>query len=179
MPTYTIDDDTLRETVDDPEFVRARIRDLEALGSDGDIERLGWLRIIGELDAAEAIGRELLSNAGGSVRGPLPLPPGAILPALRLGHVLHWQGRFDEAADLMKRALSAAEGEADSPRMRLIRAFAHQHLGKLQFDQGDLSASERSFRAALALREASQAPADQIASSRQALAAVNRQRAMS
>lgn len=51
------------------------------------------------------------------------------------------------------------------------RAFAHQHYGKSLFNQGRFSEALERFSTALGIREAAAAPEDQIASSRQAIAA--------
>lgn len=187
VPTYTIDDVTLRDVPDDVVAARARVAGLRAQGAAGDAERIGWLRMLGDLDEAERVGWRSLAAAGGpGTAGDVPvagadvdLPIEAVGAALRLAHVLQWQRRF-ELADALFRAgreradataRSAAAGTRDYRVAVAMRYFARQHGGKSLFDQGRYDEALGMFAHALALRLAAGAPQDQIDSSRQAVRA--------
>lgn len=137
---------------------------------------------------------ELRPGPAGGVEGSAPshsLPLEALGSALRLAVVLQWQRRFGEADGFFRAVLASAEAyaataetgattaepDADPPgagvalRARAYAYFAHQHLGKSLFDQGRLSEALDHFRAALRQRLDHDAPADQVASTRQAIAA--------
>lgn len=189
-PTYTIDDDTLRDVPDDVVAARARAAELRAQGPVGDAERIGWLRMLGDLDEAEQVGWRSLAAAGGpSAAGEVPvagaevdLPIEAAGAALRLAHVLQWQRRF-ELADALFRAGreradatagSAAAGTREHRVAVAMRYFARQHGGKSLFDQGRYDEALGMFADALALRLAAGAPQDQIDASRQAVRAAGR-----
>ncbi|PZR53118.1 hypothetical protein DNL40_08935 [Xylanimonas oleitrophica] len=160
MPSYTIDPVTLREVPDDVGAARAHVAALTARGPDGDAERVFWLRVLGELDEAARLGRAVVQRA----------EPGTAQHAaalLRLAHVLQWQGRFAEADALFDDALRQARRLEHTA----LTAFALQHSAKSLFDQRRHAEALDRFTEALRLREADGAPADQIASTRQALAA--------
>lgn len=172
---FHIDDETLREVLDDPEAARRRLIELEqhelerretgrGEADDGGgatrlREQVVLLRLLGRLEEAERLGRRALACTRDGRR--------EVAAALRLAHVLQWQRRFAEADELFTGALRSAEVLDDA----LLRAFAHQHYGKSLFDQGRFAAAERHFSTALRLRTAAGAPEDQTASSRQARAA--------
>ncbi|WP_166356339.1 tetratricopeptide repeat protein [Phytoactinopolyspora limicola] len=166
---YRIDDETLREVLTDPAAAAERVAELAQPPLDdqpGPVgERISLLRMLGRLDEAEALGRHALSLAAKGSRR-------AVAASLRLAHVLQWQGRFDEADDRFTRALADATRLGDDT----LLAFAHQHYGKSLFDQGRAAAAAEQFGAALRLREAVDAPADQLASSRQAIDAARSRR---
>jgi tetratricopeptide (TPR) repeat protein len=179
MPASRIDDTTLR---DEPVDRDEALRHVESLGPCG--EKVVWLRMLGELDQAAALGWALLADAGGPatlavVEPRRDLPVDAIAPAVRLAHVLQWQERFAHADALFAVAVASAErvvdasaaGSAEQRRATTLLAFAIQHRGKSWFDEGRLDDALESFRRALDLRERLDAPADQVASSRQAVAA--------
>lgn len=161
---HHIDDATLRDVLDDPNAALRRLSDLET-GSDAEEpgvlgERVGLLRLLGRLEAAERLARQAVAATADDTRRN-------VAATIRLGHVLQYQGRHAEADDLFMSALSAAEVLDDDS----LRAFAHQHLGKSLFDQGAFEAAAEQFTAALHIRADIAAPEDQIESSRQALAA--------
>ncbi len=177
--TYHVDDVTLRDEPDDADAARAYVEGLERGG-----EKVAWLRMLGELPRAEAMGWELLADAGGpgsleETRSVGGLPVDALAPAVRLAHVLHWQGRFRDADALFTAAIASAreiaraatDGSIDEQRATLMHAFSFQHLGKSRFDEGRLDEALVLFEQALALRRQIGAAADQIASSEQAIAA--------
>jgi tetratricopeptide (TPR) repeat protein len=183
MASYRIDDITLRDVPNDVPAAWARVRELEAHGDAGGAERVVWLRMLGELDAAEDLGWALLIRAGGppdveTARRRSRLPLGALGPAVRLGHVLQWQGRFTDAEVLFEAAIASADSlAAASPRgtpehtaAMAMTAFGRQHFGKSRFDEGRYAEALELFERALAIRLANAAPADQIASSRHAIA---------
>jgi tetratricopeptide (TPR) repeat protein len=179
MASYRIDDLTLRDEPDDVESAWARVHELEWLGDAGGGERVVWLRMLGELGAAEELAWQLLAAAGGPgtievARRRPELDAGALGAALRLAHVLQWQGRFADAEELFQTSIASAERLAatgPSTSATAMTAFGYQHLGKSRFDQGRYREALELFEAALAVRESFGAPADQIASSRQAIAA--------
>src|SRR5690606_23225454 len=135
-PDYRIDDHTLREVVDDQVAARSHVESLARLGPEGDHERVVWLRMLGELDAAERLGRAVLRRAGGATT------TGGVASALRLAHVLHWRGRyrdadvlFDTARRTAERALAGREPTRRKWASAMI-AFADQHQAKARFDEG-------------------------------------------
>jgi tetratricopeptide (TPR) repeat protein len=174
--TYIIDDNTLRDRPADESAARARVAELEEIGPDGDGERVSLLRMLGELDRAEALGWQVMEREGGpgsrdalTVTGVLPVD--AVASAIRLAHVLHWKEDFDAADDLFSaalRSLDNARMNADD-RVPGLEAFTHQHLGKMRFDQGKIAIAQLHFEQALKIREEEDVPEDQLESSRQAL----------
>jgi hypothetical protein len=86
--------------------------------------------------------------------------------------VRQWRQEWATADELFGDALLQAE-ELGEP---LMLAFAHQHAGRNHVDQGRHAEAVACFRAALALREAHDAPADQLESTRGALAAAAERR---
>ena len=178
MVSFRIDDVTLRDEPVDHDAARDHAHTLAPSG-----EKVVWLRMLGELDAAEVLGWELLAHAGGPATpdavDAARLPIEAVAPALRLAHVLQWQGRFRDADRLfdaaMATAVTAAEtAPAGSPaqrRARTLVAFASQHLGKSRFDEDRLDEALVLFERALAIRVEIGAPDDQVQSSQQAIRA--------
>ena len=96
------------------------------------------------------MGYELLASAGGpeslaAASGAVRRPVDAQAPAVRLAHVLHWQGRFRDADVLFNAAIASASTIAraatdgwveDQQRATATLAFALQHLPKSRFDEG-------------------------------------------
>jgi hypothetical protein len=177
--SYHIDDVTLRDEPDDLDAAMDYVRALEPGG-----EKVAWLRMLGELGRAEAMGWELLVAAGGpdsldAARRGVGVPVDALAPAVRLAHVLHWQQRFRDADVLFTSAIGSAHtiaraasaGSVEEQRATRLLAFALQHLGKSRFDEARLDEALVLFEQALALRRGSGAPDDQIASSEQAITA--------
>jgi tetratricopeptide (TPR) repeat protein len=184
MASYRIDDVTLRDVPDDVAAAWARVRELEAQDDAGGGERVVWLRMLGELDAAEELGWALLVRAGGppdveAARRRPHVPLGALGHAIRLGHVLQWQGRFADAEQLFEAAIASADslaaasppGSPEHAAATAMTAFGRQHFGKSRFDEGRDAEALGLFEQALEIRLANGAPADQLASSRQAIAA--------
>jgi tetratricopeptide (TPR) repeat protein len=69
------------------------------------------------------------------------------------------------------RAALAAATAAEGSRAASLVAFGQQHLGKCLYDQGRDEEALACFEQALAIRRAVQVPADQLASSEQAVRA--------
>lgn len=160
-PAYRIDAETNRDVLDDPaeaerylEYIADRT-DLRTRG-----ERVALLRLLGRLDEAEREGRQAYEVA---LREGTPRQQVAAL--LRLAHVAQWQRNRHLADELFGEAIQQA-GRLDDP---LMLAFAYQHAGRNHVDQRRLHEAVAAFRAALALREAHDAPPDQLESTRDAL----------
>jgi tetratricopeptide (TPR) repeat protein len=157
-----MDERANRETVDevaanDYLATIAGRTDLTARG-----ERVGLLRMLGRLDEAAREGEAALALARqeGTARQ-------RVTALLRLAHVRQWRREWESADELFAEALRQAQELADP----LMVAFAHQHSGRNHVDQGRHAEAVESFRAALALREAHDAPTDQLESTRGALRA--------
>lgn len=185
-PEYAIDPVTLREVVADGDAAAAWVTHLRALGPDGDAERVAWLRMLGRLREAEVLGWQVLARAGGPGSGAevseVTLPTRAVGAALRLAHVLHWQGRFRDADELFSAARARIDHDLLSEDESVVRhamalhAFTDQHQGKARFDEGRLDEAVAMLESALLRRQVAGAPADQLASSRLAVEAVRRRR---
>jgi tetratricopeptide (TPR) repeat protein len=167
-PTY--DPQTLRESYPDPAAVQGRITQLrrDVAEAPDDIAELiargeltDLLRAAGEPDAALTEARLAVDRAE-----LVGTPAQQHTAELRLAHVHQWRGEFAEADALFARLVAA--GPAFGPA---IDAFTRQHAGLNDYDQGRYAAAAEHFAAALALRRATDLPADEIASSEQALAA--------
>ncbi|HEU0042713.1 MAG TPA: tetratricopeptide repeat protein [Jiangellaceae bacterium] len=158
---FHIDDETLREVVDDRARAVARLTELERHDDpDSRAERVIILRSLKRLTEAEQLGRVDLVESSED-------PRRQVAATIRLAHVLHWQERWEEAEDLFRQARDLADILDDD----ILRAFALHHLGKLLFDRGRFAGAEFRFRTALRLRELAGAPPGQLESSRDAVAA--------
>lgn len=172
-PTY--DPETLREVYPDPDAVRARIRELrrdiaEAADDTAELmargELVGLLRGIGELDQALrqariAVDRSILAGS----------PAQQHTAKLRLAQVLQWRGEYVEA-DMLYIELGQAGGEFGP----VIDAYTRQHIGENDYEQGRYRDAEWQFIQALVLREMFELPDEQIAASKQALAAARQRK---
>jgi tetratricopeptide (TPR) repeat protein len=174
--TVVTDDLTLRDELTDVDAARQRVRELESRGRRGDGERVVWLRRLGELAAAAELGWRELAARGGPPGDDevIVLPLDAVAAAIRLGHVLQWQGRYVSAERLFGAAIATAASAGDGPRPRALHAFGLQHLGKCLYDQHRDAEALACFERALAMRRDAGAPADQVTSSEQAVAAACR-----
>lgn len=158
---FHIDDETLREVVDDRARAAARLTELEQQDTPGSrAERVIILRSLGRLTEAEELGRIDLAESAGD-------PRRQVAATIRLAHVLHWQERWQEAEDLFRQASDLADILDED----ILRAFALHQLGKLLFDRGRFAGAEFRFRTALRLREIAGAPPSQLETSREAVAA--------
>ena len=172
-PEYHFDAHTQREILRDPNEAAEWVDHLEAQGLVGQPMQVVWLRILGRLDEAEELGWRVLGRSGGpgsrtdALDAPLPLS--AVSAAIRLAHVLQWQGEFSLACALHEQALAAIEAvepmSEDSAYADYLRPFAYQHLARCYFDEGKyqkaLEAAQRSFE----LRVNAGVPEDQVLSS--------------
>jgi tetratricopeptide (TPR) repeat protein len=159
---YRIDSETNREVFDKAAAL-AHLRTLagrDDLGSRG--KRVATLRMLGRLDEAEREGHDAYDLA---LRDGTPRQQVAAL--IRLAHVMQFRRDWQAADTVFDQALGRAQ-ELDDP---LMLAFAHQHAGRNHVDQGRHGEAVAAFQAALALREAHGAPADQLESTRDALCA--------
>jgi tetratricopeptide (TPR) repeat protein len=157
-----MDESTNREIYDEA-VAQAHLGSLagrEDLPSRG--QRVATLRMLGRLDEAEREGRAAYQAA---LREGTPRQQVAAL--LRLAHVLQYQREWAAADQAFTEALERAQ-ELGEP---LMLAFAHQHAGRNHVDQGRDAEALAAFRAALTLREAHDAPPDQLESTRGALRA--------
>ncbi|MGJ3403541.1 hypothetical protein [Glutamicibacter sp. Je.9.36] len=176
---YSIDPQTLREIVTDVSAVEARILQLEELGTPGEAERIAWLRMTGRLEEAEELAWSCLRRSGFASQdfaSSNALPYSGVAAALRLAHVLHWQGRFELAQAIFESARASIQNRdcsctAEKHVAATLEAFALQHHGKLYFDRGLIGQALDCFRSSLSLRQTLNAPEDQLASSRLAIAA--------
>lgn len=169
-PEFHFDESTQREVLVDPEAARDWVRTLEEQGLIGDPMRVVWLRILGRIDEAEALGWEVLERSGGP--GTAAAVPNCILPltsvtaAVRLGHVLQWKGDFDTAHLLYGKSLAALESvEAlaeDSAYADYLRPFAYQHIARCYYDQGDYRAAIDASQRAAELRRNAGVPKEQL-----------------
>lgn len=183
-PSFLIDPQTLRDRPVDEAATRARLSELEAAGEEGEAECVPLLRMLGETARACEVGWRVLGRLGGP-GDPEALERSGVIPidsaraAIRLAHALHWNGDLDLADDLYSTVIRSLANAAmeDDPRVPELEAFAHQHLGKLRFEEGRYDIARFHFEHALGLREKIGAPADQIESTRQALARVEELRA--
>jgi tetratricopeptide (TPR) repeat protein len=140
----------LREVVDDPDqlwSVRDRLTDkVEYVERDAVRARLLSLRavvsrVLGDLDAALADGRDALRHA--EATGELRR---IAIAQARLAHVLQWRGEFEEADRLF--------AEADSVELPdRLRAEVREHAGRSAFDQGRYLEAFNAFEEALDLRK--------------------------
>lgn len=161
-PAYVIDDDSLREELLDPEETREWCE-----GTPEHPDAVSFWRMLGELDRAREAGeRALLAVDPGTPRW------GAA--AVRLAHVHHWRGEFEDAHDLLDAAeeVFGSAGEDGGPHEPML-AFVHQHRAKALFDEGRHEEGADHARAALRLREGRTGTA-LVASTRQTLARLER-----
>jgi hypothetical protein len=185
--TYRIDTTTLREVPQDVTATWEHVERLERRGAEGDGERVVWLRILGALVSAERLAWSDVVRHGGPASlaavprpGDEDVPAGAWRPLLRLAQVLHWRNRFDDA-DLVEAVRRAAQSVAVRPEVddvtrrdcSAVLAFADQGQGKVRYDAGRCVEAVHLFSSALERRSRDGAPADQVESSRIALAAAS------
>ena len=165
-------DQDLREVAKEPAVVRAHIELLKkSHESATDIQKrvallgeLGvWLRVLGELDEAEAKLWEALKLIGDHALGVRLRTQQQI----RLAHVLQWKKAFAQSDALFADIVARCE---QSPELADYLDFALQHAGKNFFDQKRFQEALAFFERALVLRKKRAAPRDQIASTEFAIA---------
>ncbi|GGK62653.1 tetratricopeptide repeat protein [Ornithinimicrobium pekingense] len=159
-PAYVIDDDTLREELLDPLEAREWCE-----GTPDHPDAVSFWRMLGELDRALGSGQRALHVLE-------PGTPRWAAAAVRLAHVHHWRGEYEEAHDLLDAAedVFAGAGEGGGPHGPML-AFVHQHRAKALFDEGRHAEAAQQARRALQLREGHAATA-LVASTRQTLARI-------
>ncbi|MGB3413596.1 MAG: tetratricopeptide repeat protein [Microbacteriaceae bacterium] len=178
MVGYSIDDDSLRDFPDNIEKTWSHVRKLEALGQEGDTERISWLRQLGELVSAEKLAWDVMERITGTrdlSKILTKLDEASCIPLIRLGHVMFWQKRFDLAESIFQ-AVIRFLGAIPHPSQQIRSEFslAHQLLGKNLYEQNDYQSAFAEFELALELRMESPMIDDQLAASRQALNATQR-----
>ncbi|WP_395245329.1 mechanosensitive ion channel domain-containing protein [Agromyces sp. MMS24-K17] len=156
------DPDTLRERVD-PVAVAARLAELGELRSRDALCERAWLykvagRVTEALDQANQALR--LARFTGERRDIQQ-------PRMLRATVLQANGELDAAAA----ELSACIEEAHTHDWHLLEASGRQHRGKVWFAQGEFQDALADFAAALELRTAHGASADQVESTRFAIEA--------
>lgn len=165
FPAYVIDDETLREELLSEEDTLEWLQE-----TPDDPQAVAFWRMLGELDRALAVGEAALAERE-------PMTPRWAAAAVRLAHVHHWRGEYAEAHELLDAAeegLGAAEGE-DGTACRM-RALVAQHRAKALFDEGRLAHAEEAARAALRMRTELGEAEGLLASSRQTLDRIVRER---
>ena len=188
MVGYRIDTTTLREVPQDVAGTWEHVERLERRGAEGDGERVVWLRILGALVSAERLAWSDVVRHGGPASlaavprpGDEDVPAGAWRPLLRLAQVLHWRNRLDDADLVVEAVRRAAQSVAVRPDVddatrrdcSAVLAFADQGQGKVRYDAGRCVEAVHLFSSALERRSRDGAPADQVESSRIALAAAS------
>ena len=175
-PELLYDEQTLRDYSNDPEAVRAFLVDLKTqFEASSDISQqvslLGemgvYLRVLGELDTAEAKLQEalrLIEENGLGLKKD-------VQQKIRLAHVYQWQKNFTKSDAFFVEILSICRSDEDA---EVYLDFALQHAGKNFFDQERYAEALECFSKTLTLREGRKAPPDQIESTQQALREVKR-----
>lgn len=158
LPAHDFDPLTLHEVFDNVRAARAYLADLTE-GPDGGTPEALAVRVPltralapqaddpeAELAEAERLGWLAVGLAGGPVDDAaaahahaVEVPLAAVVPLLRLAHVLQWRHRFSEADLLFGLALEATryhgEHVASVEHARRLEFFALQHWGRCRYDQ--------------------------------------------
>ncbi len=116
------------------------------------------LRITTQLTAAEKYQLEAVSLSTKPIK--------KIQNLTRLAIIYQWQERFNEAQKIYDEVRELIENNEVS---EILLAAYHQHLGKLYFDQKKYDLSVKEFKKSFEIRTHTNAPIDQIESSRLAL----------
>lgn len=159
---------TLREIVDQASAAER----LESLGEQRSLpallEKVWLLKVLDRLEDALVISEE-------SVRVARMAGTRKDLLRARILHasVLQYRGAYAAADQELTTCIDEAEGQ----RMTQIAAFALQHRGRVRYDAGQYEESKQDFKRALFLRQEAGAPDEQLASTLQAIDAVDRRRA--
>jgi tetratricopeptide (TPR) repeat protein len=162
------DPETLRETVNVAQCTERLAEIGEQRSLPALLERVWLLKVLGRADDALDISEQ-------SVRVARMAGTRKDLLRARILHATIQQARGAYAA--ADQELSTCAEEAEGQGWAGIAAFAYQHLGKVNFDAGDLEAARRAFKRALFLRQESGAPDDQLESTLLAIDTVERRRA--
>jgi len=162
------DPDTLREKVDSRQC-KERLdeigdqRSLPAL-----LERVWLLKVLDRSEDALVISEQ-------SVRVARMAGTRKDLLRARILHATVLQSRGAYAA--AEQELTTCAEEAEGQGWASIAAFAYQHRGKVNFDDGDFESARKDFKRALFLRQESGATEDQLESTLLAIDAADRRRA--
>lgn len=175
----TVDDETLREQVSDPEALTTW-----CARHPQDPRTVAYLRMLGRLDEAAAAGRQALHAPGLS-------PVMRAVRRARYAHVLQWQGAFVSAEEQLDLAAEETGLEdPTSPSSMSVLATVFQHRAKCRFEHAlaqhrdglheaaarRWEAAREDARRALLMRERlGVADEGAIASSRQTLARLTRE----
>lgn len=139
----TIDDETLRERVSDPEELAAWCAQHPQ-----DPRTVAYLRMLGKLDDAAIAGRAALAEEGIS-------PVMRAVRRARYAHVLQWQGAFVAAEEQLDLAAEETGLEdPTSPSSMSVLATVFQHRAKCRFEHSLAEQREGRELAASRLREA-------------------------
>lgn len=133
---------------------------MQDIRTDGEIGV--YLRILGRLEEAESIltgSLKIIADKNLGIRLQ-------VQQMLRLAHVFQDQKRFDQSNRLFNEALEICVTNDEAAG---FFHFALQHAGKNLFDQGSYAAALKMFEEALLIRISSDAPNDQIESSKFAI----------
>ncbi|WP_229385640.1 hypothetical protein [Microbacterium allomyrinae] len=162
------DPDTLREQVD----ARQCRERLEEIGDQRSLpallERVWLLKVLERPDDAIGISEQ-------SVRVARMAGTRRDLLRARILHATILQARGAYAA--ADQELTTCAEEAEGQGWAGIAAFAYQHRGKVNFDDGDFEGARRDFKRALFLRQESGATDEQLESTLLAIDAADRRRA--
>lgn len=161
----------LRDVPCDPEGLKQYVSELsENLKNSTDVKEkvkiLGemgvHLRSLNELDLAKNKLNEALKLIEKNQLG-IKLE---IQQKIRIGHVLQWQGLFNETNILFENIISVCRTDKEA---EVYLDFALQHSGKNLFEQQKFSEALKLFDEAMALRTKRNAPIDQIESTKLAI----------
>jgi tetratricopeptide (TPR) repeat protein len=172
-PIVTLDPETLREVVAEPDALRRQIAELRRdiqTAPDATAELLArgelvtLLRVLGELDDALEQAQRAVDRA--QLAGTAPQQH---LARVRLAQVHEWRGEFAQSTMLFVELLNGAVRFGP-----VIEGYTREQAGKNSYTQGLWSDALFQFAAALTLREAYKLPERELETSRLGLAATRR-----
>lgn len=175
-PVFLIDEETLREVVQNSEEFNQYIENLRRKMKSvhepskkatllGDIG--ACLRIAGRLDDAETCLLQALALIETHELG-LKLE---MQQKIRLAHIYQWQKNFSGSEDLFDEVVETCRQQKEAD---FYLPFALQHAGKNFFDQHKYRKALSCFEEALKLRTERASPDDQVESAQKALRATHK-----